>query len=248
MSLAWRTKGERNLYGTLFIALGTATHVVCPICGKSSSLKSFPAGGGTDIVLQTFQGMGRGKGFRVVERESGIDDRKLAEALKPKLLGLLAVLAAHGHITRPEIVDSVRGAANAPRIELPADADARTRELAAELDAERKTREFLEDEVTDLQNGMSKFLRQWREAERRDALAQRRSGELRDDTDRLVAATREGVASLQRLRTEMKDADRGAPELADHVRKMRAIVESVQALRVPEKPASRERRGAHDAR
>ncbi len=230
-----------------------ATHVVCPICGKSSSLKSFPAGGATDIVLQTFQGMGRGKGFSVVSRQSGIDDRALAEALKPKLLDLLAVLAVHGHVTRDEIVDSVGQPGETLRVELPSVRETKARELNAELTAERKTRAFLEDEITDLQNGMTKLLRQWREAERRDALSQRRLSALSERTERLVAATREGVESLQRLRGEMKHADRGARELADHVRKMRAIVESVQSLRAAQPTAPRENDGApnpraHDAR
>ncbi len=238
----------RNLYGTLSDDSTTATHVVCPICGKSSSLKSFPAGGGTDIVLQTFQGMGRGKGFSVISRESGINDHQLAEALKPKLLDLLAVLAAHGHITKREIDDSVGGPAETILIEVPPAGIARTRALETELKAERTTREFLEDEITELQNGMTKLLKQWREAERRDALSQRKLGDLRARTDRIIVAAREGVESLQRLRAGMRSTDRGASELSDHVRKMRAVVESVQSLRAAQQPTRHERREAHDAR
>ncbi len=199
-------------------------------------------------MLQTFQGMGRGKGFSVVSRQSGIDDRELAQALKPKLLDLVAVLASHGHITRAEIDDSVGAGVQTHRLELPSSTAQNLRSVQAELTAERKTREFLEHEVTDLQLGMTKLLRQWREAERRDALSARRIDELRAHTDRLVAATREGVGSLGRLRAELKNADRGAKELAEHVRKVRAIVEAVQALRLPQNPEPRDRGEGHDGR
>lgn len=192
--------------------------------------------------------MGRGKGFSVISRESGIDDRDLARALKPKLLDLVSVLVAHGHITRTEIVESAGAEDEVHRVEVPSPADGNLRSLGSELTAEKETRAFLEREVRQLQLGLRRLLKQWHDAERRDAISQRRIDELRARTEHLVAATREGVESLQRLRTELRNADRGAKELADHVRKMRAIVEAVQALRAPQKPEPGEPRAAHDAR
>lgn len=228
---------ERNLYGTLFHVFITATHVVCPICGKSSSIRSFPAGGGTDIVLQTFQGLGRGKGFSVVSRESGLDDRKLVQTLRPKLLELLAVFAAHGHALTAVELAALGVEARPPPAENSSDLTSKIRTLEAELRAERKTREFVETEVTDLQTGLTKLLRQWRDEERRAAISQRQLAALRDQTERLVAATREGVESLQKLRADLKGSTRAERSLASHVAKMRAVVEAVQTLRASQKEA-----------
>lgn len=180
--------------------------------------------------------MGRGRGFSVVSRESGIDDRHLASALKPKVLNLLSVLGAHGHVTKIEIIKTIGAESDSSRTELASAAAMNAHALEAELMFEKKTREFVEREVTDLQLGLSRLHEQLRDAERRDAVAQRRVDELREHTTYLVAATREGVESLQWLRAELKGADRGRKRLADHVRKMRAIVESVQGLWLPQKP------------
>ncbi len=208
-----------------------ATHVVCPICGKSSSIKTFPAGAGTDLVLQTFRSLGRGKGFQVATRESGIDDKKIAQALKPKLLGFVSVFVDHGHVTTDEIIESVVDEAGWLALDRDLASDAKQREPDVELAVEKRTRAFLEREVTELQLGQSRLLKQWREAERDDTILRHRLDDLNTRTDRLVAATRDGVDSLQRLRGEMKNATRGTKELAEHLRKMRAIVEAVQALR-----------------
>ncbi len=177
-----------------------------------------------------------------------MEDREITRALKPKVLDLLGVLVVHGHITKREIIDSIGGPVETVRVETPNARATNLRELMAEFSAEKRTREFLEDEVTELQNGTTKLLKQWREAERREALSQRKLDELRGQTERLVEATRDGVASLQRLRGEMKKSDRGAAELADHVRRMRAIVEAVQALRVPQKTDALATRDGHEAR
>lgn len=186
-------------------------------------------------MLQTFQGLGRGKGFSVVSRESGLDDRKLAHALKPKLLELLTVLVAHGHASTDEVLGALGVEARAPPAEDSSDLASQIRTLEAELRAERKTREFVETEVTDLQTGLTKLLRQWRDEERRAAISQRQLAALRDQTERLVAATREGVESLQELRADLKGSSRAERSLTAHLAKMRAIVEAVQTLRTTQK-------------
>lgn len=120
--------------------------------------------------------------------------------------------------------------------------------LESELAFEKKTREFLEHEVTELQTGASRVLHHWRDEERRAAILQRQMNRLREPNERLIAAAREGVESLQALREELKGAGRGAKELAEHLRRMRAIVEAVQAVREAQNALPVERRSAHDAR
>lgn len=227
---------------------GTATHIVCPVCGKSSSLKSFPAGAGTDLVLQTFRSLGRGKGFTVAARESGINDRRLGAALAPKVLETLSVLAAHGHISVDEILAAVDNASSPTRAEEGPELGTMSTRFETELALEKKTRAFLEHEITDLQTSTSRVLSHWREEERRTAMLQRRIKRFEELSDRLVMATREGVESLQALRDELKGASRGSKELADHVRRMRVVVEAVQAVRDAQNEPAVRRGGPHDAR
>lgn len=184
----------------------------------------------------------------MVGRESGIDNRKLASALAPKVLDTLSILASHGHTSTAEVLAAVGEKPPAEGAEKGAGSKAMLAALETELSFEKKTREFLEREVTDLQTSASRVLRHWRDEERRTAILQRQMNRLREPNERLVAATREAVESLQTLREELKGANRGAKELTDHVRKMRAIVEAVQAVRDAQNALPAERRGAHDAR
>jgi len=234
----------RKFYGTLFDVPDTATHVVCPICGKSSSLKTFPAGRGTDILLQTYQGLGRGKVFSVVSRESGIDDPVLALALKPKLLDLLSVLSAHGHITSNDIANSAGGGGGTQPVNAALAGDEEPDSTKGRPTAGTKTRAAVEAEVAEVRVDLMRLLGQWRDAERREAFAQRRFDEIREHTDRLVAETRRGIESMQRLQAEMGAANRATKELAELARGMNAIVEDVQALRASQQP----RRPYHDGR
>ncbi|MFA5895335.1 MAG: hypothetical protein WC985_00310 [Thermoplasmata archaeon] len=77
--------------------------VGCPVCGKWSSPKTFPAGPGNDLPLKVVRGLGRGKGFEVVGTGSGLNDRDLCLQVKEKLLSLATVLAAHGYLASREV-------------------------------------------------------------------------------------------------------------------------------------------------
>lgn len=221
---------------------------MCPVCGKSSSLKTFPAGVGDDLMLQTFRGMGRGRGFAVVSRESGIDDPALATALKPKVLGLLGVLVAHGHVTRSEISNSFGDEEETTAEGFSSPTPANASEMESELAAERKTRAILEQEVTELQMGVTRLLRQWREEEQRVAILQRDLDRLREPSARLIEATSEGALTLELLRAELRGICRGRKELNELVQNMQAIVEAAKAVGLAGRPESHERPGAHDAR
>lgn len=182
----------------------------------------------------------------MVSRESGITDRTLARALTPKLLSLVRVLAVHGHLSAEDIlgaIDVERSSSareNSDRHE--------TRALESELAMERRTREFLETEVTDLQLGLTRALAGWRETKRKLTAATHQAAELRGQAELLVVATREGVESLQRLRNELGSKRSQDRALAEHARKMRAIVEIVGTLREPKQDAVQERAEAHGTR
>lgn len=222
---------------------------MCPICGKSSSAKSFPAGGGTDIILQTFQSLGRGKGFKVASRESGLDNRELGRAISPKLLRILSALVDHGHLSRTEVANAVgTGKTDGPD-GLILVARSEIHALESELGLERKTRAFLEDEVTNLQLGLTRQARRLREAQRRANASQSYLEELRTTREHLVAATKDGVTSLQALRAQLRNAGHVDDDvLADHVQRMRAIVEVVRGLQRPERKKEGTGPEPHDTR
>lgn len=150
-------------------------------------------------------------------------------------------MTAHGHTSTAEIVAAVGGDRLGAEADETQELSAKIGHLESELSAERKTRSFLEREVTELQNGLTRLLHRWRDDERKLAILQRRLDHLGEPNERLMAATREGVKSLQALRAERTGSDRGAKELAEHVRRMRAIVEAVQAVREASKVAPAER-------
>ncbi len=189
-------------------------------------------------MLQTFQSLGRGKGFSVVSRESGINDPKLATALKPKLFSLLGALVVHGHASVDEILTAVGAEVPPPTAEARRSRESRLRMLESELQLEKHTRAFLEADVADLKRGLQRSLHRWQNTDRERAAAVRQLEEQRAHIERLVAATREGVQSLQRLRTELRASPQAEPALAEHTRKMRAIVEVVQGMQRSKKAAA----------
>ncbi len=189
-------------------------------------------------MLQTYQGLGRGRGFSVVSRESGIEDRILALALKPKLLDLLSVLTAHGHISKSDIIKSMGEEGPTQRTDVASTGVAEPGALKEQRTADTETPRALEGEVAEVRLSLFRLLGQWRDAERREALSQRRLDEIRERTERLAAETRRGLERVERLQAEVGTADRGAKELAELVCGMRVIAKDVQALSASQAPRS----------
>ncbi len=199
-------------------------------------------------MLQTFQSLGRGKGFSVVSRESGINDPNLANALKPKLLSLMATLVSHGHASADEILAAIGVEVPPPTAEARRSRESKFRMLESELLLEKHTRAFLEADIADLKRGLQRSLHRWQTTDRERAAATRELEDLRIHLDRLRAATREGVESLQRLRAELRASTLGQEALAEHTRKMRAIVEVVRDMQASKKPAASAAATTHAAR
>src|SRR5712691_8874876 len=69
------------------------SHVACPLCGCCSILGRFPLQGPVhDIELVEFEGLGKGKGFRVKSRRSALDDEGLRGAIQARAHGILSLL------------------------------------------------------------------------------------------------------------------------------------------------------------
>jgi hypothetical protein len=70
--------------------------LVCPLCGKSSTLRAFADAAFTgDILTQTFRGLGRGRGFAVASRDVLLDDNPTTRLIGSRALALVVTLLDH---------------------------------------------------------------------------------------------------------------------------------------------------------
>lgn len=221
------------------ILLATATHAVCPLCGKSSSLQSFPSGGGGDIILQTFRGLGRGKGFTVESRTSGLQDVHICTAVKPKVVEILAKLADHGYVAPDDLVRVVKPL----RLHLATDEErreleslrARVKSFDAELRLERGSRDFLERELHDAEIRLKneKDARIWAELRAQEAYAS--VEDTRKAMGRVIAAYGQSIRALRKLQEALRDtpyAEETVRLTTHNLAQMLQIVEELRALRI----------------
>jgi hypothetical protein len=74
------------------------------MCGKSTALSRFPPGDDIrDVTLQSFTGLGQGRGFKVTGTESALGDQDLCRGLAHRAAGLLRLLVESGTIDPSEI-------------------------------------------------------------------------------------------------------------------------------------------------
>lgn len=70
--------------------------LVCPLCGKSTLLRSFAnvelEG---DILVQMFRGLGRGRGFEVASRESILTENETTRIIADRAMDILLLLMEH---------------------------------------------------------------------------------------------------------------------------------------------------------
>lgn len=77
--------------------------LICPLCGKSTSLNNFdPSGFDRDIYAQSFVGLGKGKGFASTDKQS-ILHSSTTLMIKNRLLNLLLMLHQEGIMKESEI-------------------------------------------------------------------------------------------------------------------------------------------------
>jgi hypothetical protein len=89
--------------------------LVCPLCGKSSSLYHFdPRGFEDDIFVQNLQGLGRGRGFKVKNATSIFDLRyrsrraeTVLERLRDRTLEILQIMIDNDIIRGEEVMDQL---------------------------------------------------------------------------------------------------------------------------------------------
>lgn len=110
--------------------------------------------------------MGRGKGFAVEARTSGLDDADLCRATKASFLKIVGTFLERGHLAPQELADVVRAKAppsRAQEIKRAEELLHQARTLQSDLDAERRLRESLQFELAELERDASreKLMRQY---------------------------------------------------------------------------------------
>lgn len=208
---------------------------MCPLCGKSSSLQSFPSGDGGDIILQTFRGLGRGKGFTVESRTSGLEDRHLCTAVKPKVVDILSTLADRGYVVPDDLVRVVKPlrlhlSTEDERLELES-LRARVKTFDAELKLERGSRDFLERELHDVEIRLNneKDARIWAELRAQEAYAQ--VEDTRKAMGRVLSAYGDSIRGLRKLQTELRETPYAEETVKVVTRNLEEMLELVQELR-----------------
>jgi hypothetical protein len=83
--------------------------LVCPLCGKSTSLERFdPSDFHDDIVVQTVRGLGRGRGFEVVSRDSVLGDDVVTPLVADRVLDIMSMLLREGCLEVEEVLSRLR--------------------------------------------------------------------------------------------------------------------------------------------
>ena len=80
--------------------------VQCPTCGKSTAVEHFhPEDLDLDIKLITMKGLGKGRGFEVVNRRSALEDAEVdvIEPIKNRTLDILKILIQSGYLTLDKV-------------------------------------------------------------------------------------------------------------------------------------------------
>ncbi len=82
------------------------SQLLCPLCGKNTSLKNYnPDSFDLDIYVQDFRGLGRGRGFKSLGRRSILHSRAVLTPLTNRILDLVELLRDEGHIDDSELIE-----------------------------------------------------------------------------------------------------------------------------------------------
>ena len=84
------------------------TQLVCPLCGRFVGLEYFdPRHFEDDIYAVEVRGLGRGRGFEVVSRESVLDDDRITGLIADRCHRILGLIEGEGGLPTGE-VDSLK--------------------------------------------------------------------------------------------------------------------------------------------
>lgn len=82
--------------------------ISCPVCGRYSSLKSFqPESSELAINTADMVGLGRGRGFKAINKQSLDFSSPIARKINNRLLDLVSMMLSEGVTTQKEIVEKL---------------------------------------------------------------------------------------------------------------------------------------------
>jgi hypothetical protein len=84
------------------------THIKCPVCGKNSAISTFdPLSIEEDIKLVTYTGLGRAKGFAVIDEFSILGDEIFSPIIAKKLSSLLKMFIKENLIDLRDVFEGL---------------------------------------------------------------------------------------------------------------------------------------------
>jgi hypothetical protein len=82
------------------------SHLLCPLCGKSSSLNNFdPSSFDLDIYVRKVKGLGRGRGFTIDSEVSALGDPSIVDPIKERILELAKMLHDNDKISDNDLAE-----------------------------------------------------------------------------------------------------------------------------------------------
>lgn len=201
-------------------------HVSCPLCSKYSSTSSFPAGAGTDILVAKFRGLGRGRGFRLMDRSSALDDRGLCLAVKEKTLQILSTLAAHGYVSPRDVAKAVGLAGERDDVAQVRAAAEHWKGQAAQL---TKQREYYEMEIERLNERGKTEARRLRDLEAQSQELNRRLASIESDGNRLLTHVRKLLRKLRGVADDLEYAAMMDENLSDTHEKLTKAIDGFES-------------------
>jgi hypothetical protein len=82
--------------------------VVCPMCGKSTSMRTFdPSKLDNDIYIQNMRGLGRGRGFQTENRRSALKYPDVTDPIKDRLLELCTLLYEYDILSTDDLTSAI---------------------------------------------------------------------------------------------------------------------------------------------
>jgi hypothetical protein len=115
--------------------------LLCPLCGKNSSLRLLdPESFDDDILAQEVEGLGKGKGFRTTGRVSILHSSEVRDRIVPRLIVLLKLAIDEDVIS----ADEVRSKLDLPDVEEAVETE---EDETSALQEERETKDQAIDEI-----------------------------------------------------------------------------------------------------
>ena len=187
-----------------------------------------------DIELVTVQGLGRGRGFAIVGRESVLGDDKITPMVKDGVLSIASTLIEKGHLTQQELLSKLKlkGVVMEEAKQKKRDMEPRMMALEKEVEKYRagyqerdKIIQDLGNEIVDLKASVMRHSQGCVERDR--TITQLRSSI--ENKDRLIEDLTEQIMELESRENErIRELERKLAHRIKQAKKLYGIVKKLQ--------------------